>query len=73
MFRGAAPGQDRPAPTIQGMLIRYELKDDLYREFSPEWDRIEALVESKYSAASSVGLNKVSWSSNGSTRIRTGC
>jgi hypothetical protein len=57
MLRGNAPAQEGRVPTLQGMLIRYELQDDLYREFWPKRERLEALMDSRYPETSSLEMN----------------
>ena len=54
MLRSFATGE---VPTIQGWFVRNQLEDDRLREFSPAPERIEALLKSRYSAASSIALN----------------
>ena len=59
MIRGTPKGEDAPRPTVpmQGMLMRYEVSDGLLREFFPELDRIEALLRSRFRAASGIGTS----------------
>jgi len=64
-------GLFRPRP--DACAPRYEVKDDLLREFLADTNRIVPLLKSKYSAAAGVELSHASWSSDGSTTIPIVC